>query len=101
MPCYVEFVPDASWDVVLTGFDIESWSTSNYPNSPVRMVDALGATLFDSGLFTFPGNTVRQYMATPIRSSSALRLVGAGVAGWTACARWAIGRARAQGANLG
>lgn len=74
VPGYVEFVPDAGWDVVLEGFDIGAWSASSYPNSQVRVVDALGATLFDSGVFTFPGNTVSQFLTAPIRSSSALRL---------------------------
>tara|TARA_B110001454_G_scaffold189699_2_gene188451 strand:+ start:1807 stop:2310 length:504 start_codon:yes stop_codon:yes gene_type:complete len=74
VPGYVEFVPDAGWDVVLESFDIGSWSFSNYPNSQVRVVDAVGTTLFDSGVFTFPGNTVSQFLTAPIRSSSALRL---------------------------
>jgi len=74
VPGYIEFVPDAGWDVVLEGFDIGAWSSSSYPNSQVRVVDATGATLFDSGVFTFPGNTVLSYLSTPIRSASALRL---------------------------
>lgn len=74
VPGYVEFVPDAGWDVVLEGFDLGAWSASSYPDSQVRVVDALGTTLFDSGVFTFPATTVLQYLATPIRSASALRL---------------------------
>ena len=38
------------------------------------MLDAQGNTLFDTGLFTFPGNTVFSYPASPIRSSVALRV---------------------------
>lgn len=74
VPGYIELVPDAGWDVVLQSFDIGAWSASSYPNSQVRVVDGLGATLFDTGVFTFPGNTVSQFLSEPIRSSSALRL---------------------------
>jgi hypothetical protein len=74
VPGYVELTPDAGWDVVLERFDLGAWSFSNYPNSQVRVVDAQGNTLFDTGLFTFTGNTVFSYPASPIRSSLALRV---------------------------
>jgi hypothetical protein len=73
-PGYVQLTPDAGWDVVLERFDLGAWSFSNYPNSQVRVVDAQGNTLFDTGLFTFTGNTVFSYPASPIRSSLALRV---------------------------
>ena len=74
VPGYVELTPDAGWDVVLERFDLGAWSAGNYPNSQVRVVDAQGNALFDTGLFTFPGNTVFSYPASPIRSSVALRV---------------------------
>jgi hypothetical protein len=74
VPGYVELTPDAGWDVVLESFDLGAWSTSSYVDSQVRVVDAAGLTRLDTGLFTFPGSTVYTYPASPIRSSSALRL---------------------------
>jgi hypothetical protein len=74
VPGYVDLRPDAGWDVVLQRFDLGAWGSSNYPNSQVRVVDAQGNTLFDTGLFTFTGNTVFSYPASPIRSSLALRV---------------------------
>lgn len=74
VPGYVELIADDGWDVVLEGFQLGAWSTSSYPNSQVRIVDTAGTTYFDSGLFTFPGNTVYSYPAAPIRSSAPLRV---------------------------
>lgn len=74
VPGYVQLTPDAGWDVVLERFDLGAWSVSSYVNSQVRVVDAQGNTLFDTGLFTFPGNTVFSYPPAPIRSSLALRV---------------------------
>ncbi|MFN9746931.1 MAG: PEP-CTERM sorting domain-containing protein [Betaproteobacteria bacterium] len=72
---YVEFTPDPGWDVVLTSFDVAGWSSSAYPDSRVRVVDAAGTTLFDTGSFTFPVSTVQSFLPVPIRSSQPLRLV--------------------------
>jgi len=74
VPGYVQLTPDAGWDVVIERFDLGAWSTINYSNSQVRVVDGQGTTLFDTGLFTFPSNTVINYPAVPIRSSLALRV---------------------------
>lgn len=74
VPGYVQLTPDAGWDVVLERFDLGAWASNNYPDSRVRVVDAQGGTLFDTGVFTFPGNTVFSYPAAPIRSSLALRV---------------------------
>jgi hypothetical protein len=75
VPGYVEFTPDAGWDVVLTSFDLGAWSSSSYPNSRIQVVDTGGTLHFDSGVFTFPAITVLSYLPTPIRSSLPLRLV--------------------------
>lgn len=75
VPGYVEFTPDAGWDVVLTSFDLGAWSSSSYPNSRIQVVDTGGTVHFDSGVFTFPAITVLSYLPTPIRSSLPLRLV--------------------------
>lgn len=75
VPGYVQLTPDAGWDVVLTSFDIGGWSASSYPNSRVRVVDTAGTVFFDTGVFTWPANTVRSYLPTPIQSSLPLRLV--------------------------
>ncbi len=72
-PGYIELTPDAGWDVVVERFDVGAWFGS-YPNSQVRVVDAQSNTRFDTGLFTFPGDTVISYPASPIRSSLALRV---------------------------
>ena len=74
VPGYVELIADAGWDVVLEGFDLGAWSASSYPNSQVRIADTLGNTYFDTGLFTFPGNTVRHYPPSAIRSTAPLRV---------------------------
>jgi hypothetical protein len=75
VPGYVQFTPDAGWDVVLTNFDLGAWSASSYPNSRIQVVDTGGTVHFDSGVFTFPATTVLSYLPTPIRSSLPLRLV--------------------------
>jgi hypothetical protein len=75
VPGYVQFTPDAGWDVVLTSFDLGAWSASSYPNSRIQVVDTGGTVHFDSGVFTFPATTVLSYLPTPIRSSLPLRLV--------------------------
>ena len=72
---YVQFTPDPGWDVVLTSFEVAGWLSSNYPDSRIRVVDTEGATLFDSGSFTFPASTVQSFLPAPIRSSLPLRLV--------------------------
>jgi MYXO-CTERM domain-containing protein len=75
IPGYVQLTPDAGWDVVLTSFDIGAWGGASYPDSRIQVVDTAGTVHFDSGVFTFPGNTVRSYLPEPIRSSLPLRLV--------------------------
>ncbi len=75
VPGYVQFTPDAGWDVVLTSFDLGAWSASSYPDSRIQVVDTAGTMFFDTGVFTFPATTVRSYLPEPIRSSLPLRLV--------------------------
>ncbi len=75
VPGYVQFTPDAGWDVVLTSFDLGAWSSSSYPNSRIQVVDTAGTVFFDSGVFTFPATTVLSYLPAPIRSTLPLRLV--------------------------
>lgn len=74
-PGYVQFTPDPGWDVVLSSFDLGSWSASAYPDSRVQVVDTAGTVYFDTGLFTFPARTVLSYLPEPIRSTLPLRLV--------------------------
>lgn len=73
VPGYVQFTPDAGWDVVLNSFDIASWSSSAYPNSRLRVEDTTGKLLWDTGSFTFAGATTLAY-APQLRSTAPLRL---------------------------
>lgn len=74
VPGYVELIADAGWDVVLEGFQLGAWGSNSYANSQIRIENTAGTIFFDSGLFTFPGNTVYSYPASPIRSSTPLRI---------------------------
>jgi len=71
---YVQLSPDPGFDVVLTSFQVGSWGASNYANSRILVTDTSGATLFDSGVFTFPGLTTLTYLPSPIRSSLPVRI---------------------------
>jgi hypothetical protein len=74
-PGYIQFTPDAGFDVVLSAFDLAGWSGASYPNSQVRIVDSSGTVYLDTGLFTYQPNTVRQWAGLEIRSSLPLRLL--------------------------
>ncbi len=74
VPGYVQLTPDTGWDVVLESFQVGAWSSSSYIDSRIRVEDLQSNVLFDTGSFTFPGNTVFSYPGTPIRSSVALRV---------------------------
>jgi hypothetical protein len=74
VPGYVQLTPDTGWDVVLESFQVGAWSSGSYTGSRIRVEDLQTNVLFDTGSFTFPGNTVFSYPDTPIRSSVALRV---------------------------
>ncbi|MBL8351081.1 MAG: hypothetical protein JNL87_12310 [Burkholderiaceae bacterium] len=75
VPGLIRLTPDAGFDVVLQGFDIAAWSSGSYPNSRIRVVDAAGTPLVDSGVFTFGPNAVQRLPAAPIRSSLGLEIL--------------------------
>jgi len=75
VPGYIQFTPDAGFDVVLSSFQVAAWSSSSYPNSRIQVVDTGGTVYFDTGLFTFNPNIVLNYPGTTIQSSLPLRIV--------------------------
>jgi hypothetical protein len=71
---YVELIPDAGYDVVLSSFQLSAFADESFPDSRIFVTEGTHATLFDTGTFTFDAGAVQTYPLGPLRSSTGLRI---------------------------
>jgi hypothetical protein len=74
VPGYIQFTPDAGYDVILSNFQVAASNDESFPNSRISVTRGAGPVLFDTGSFTFDPGLAATYPATPLRSSSPLRI---------------------------
>jgi hypothetical protein len=71
---FVQLMPDPGYDVILNNFQVGAWADEAFPGSRVFVTQGTGATVFDTGTFTFPPFVVETYPGAPLRSSSGFRI---------------------------
>lgn len=71
----IVLTPDPGFRVTLNSFDVAGWLTqTEWPDSQVLILDAVGNILFDSGLITISSTGHVSFPGSPVSSATALRI---------------------------